>query len=158
MRPSWDEYFLSIVDTVAQRGTCDRGKSGCVIVRDRRLLTTGYVGSLPGDLHCDDVGHKMMEMINDSGQKSSHCVRTIHAEQNAIVQAARFGISLEDAWIYCTMEPCLVCARLIFSSGIVRVIAKKRYHAGQNTRDLFLGAGVHLFVIDDSIEEYNNVT
>ncbi|HWS49060.1 MAG TPA: hypothetical protein VN174_03360, partial [Candidatus Methanoperedens sp.] len=89
VRPSWDEYFLELADAVSKRATCDRGRSGCVIVRDKRILVTGYVGSPAGLPHCDEVGHLMKTMVNEDGSKSDHCVRTVHAEQNAICQAAK---------------------------------------------------------------------
>ncbi len=155
-RISWDEYFMELMDTVAKRATCDRGRSGCLIVRDRRIVSTGYVGSPPGLPHCDDVGHLMKEVIDEDGTVRNHCVRTIHAEQNAICQAARYGISLEGTTLYCKMEPCRVCAMLIISSGIKKVVAKKRYHAAQESRDMFKDAGVDLVVIDNEIETYTN--
>ena len=153
-RPSWDEYFIEMTETVAKRATCDRGRSGCVIVRNNRILTTGYVGSPPGLDHCDDVGHLMKKVMDDDGQIRSHCVRTIHAEQNAICQAARHGVSLEGATLYCKMEPCRVCAMLIISVGIVRVVAKRRYHAAEETRAMFAQAGIRLDVIEDELETY----
>ncbi len=155
-RISWDEYFMELMDTVAKRATCDRGRSGCLIVRDRRIVSTGYVGSPPGLPHCDDVGHLMKEVIDEDGTVRNHCVRTIHAEQNAICQAARYGISLEGTTLYCKMEPCRVCAMLIISSGIKKVVAKKKYHAAQETRDMFREAGVELVVVDNEIETYTN--
>ncbi len=155
-RISWDEYFMELMDTIAKRATCNRGRSGCLIVRDRRIVSTGYVGSPPGLPHCDDVGHLMKEVIDEDGTVRNHCVRTIHAEQNAICQAARYGISLEGTTLYCKMEPCRVCAMLIISSGIKKVVAKKKYHAAQETREMFNAAGVELVVIDDEIETYSN--
>ncbi len=155
-RPSWDEYFLKLVDEVANRATCDRGKSGCIIVRDKRILCTGYVGSPPGFPHCDEVGHQLRKMIEEDGSVRQHCVRTIHAEQNAICQAARYGIPLNGTTLYCTMEPCRVCAMLIISVGIRKVIAKRRYHAGQETRDLFNKAGIELEVLEERVEKYDN--
>src|SRR5690349_4042249 len=115
MRPSWDEYFLNLVDEVARRATCDRGRSGCVVVRDHRILCTGYVGSPPGLPHCEDVGHVLRAVKDEAGTETTHCVRTIHAEQNAVAQAARHGIALHGATFYCTMEPCRTCAMLIIS-------------------------------------------
>lgn len=156
-RPSWDEYFLEIARTVASRATCDRGRSGSVIVRNKRILTTGYVGSPVGVKHCDEVGHLMREVINEDGTHSRHCVRTTHAEQNAIVQAARHGLSIEGSTIYCKMEPCHVCAKLIINSGIRRVVCEKRYHAAQLTRQLFKEAGIKLDVIYDEIELYKDM-
>lgn len=153
-RPEWDEYFLQLSDLVASRATCDRGKSGCVIVKDKRVLTTGYVGSPPGLAHCDDVGHLLREVTYEDGKTKEHCVRTIHAEQNALCQAARYGISVEDATLYCKMEPCRVCAMLIIGVGITRVVCRKRYQAGQDTRDMFKEAGIELVVIEDQVEAY----
>ncbi len=101
VRPSWDEYFMQIANTVAQRATCDRGRSGCVIARDKQLLVTGYVGSPKGLPHCDDVGHQMRKVIHEDGSITNHCVRTVHAEQNAICQAAKLGISLQGSTLYC---------------------------------------------------------
>lgn len=155
-RPSWDEYFMHLVDEVAKRATCDRGKSGAIIVRDKRILCTGYVGSPPGFPHCDEVGHLLKKVIDEDGTIRQHCVRTIHAEQNAIAQAARYGIPLEGTTLYCTMEPCRVCAMLIISVGIKKVIAKRRYHAGQETRELFKKAGIELIVMEDRVETYEN--
>ena len=154
MRPPWDLYFLDLMETVATRATCDRGKSGCIIVKDRQIMTTGYVGSPPNLPHCDDVGHMMKSVIDDDGTTRQHCVRSVHAEQNAICQAAKHGISLEGSTLYCRMEPCRVCAMLIISCGVDRVVAKKLYHAAQETREMFKLAGIELEVIDDQTESY----
>jgi len=155
MRPSWDSYFLDLMEAVATRATCDRGKSGCVIVKDRQIMTTGYVGSPPQLPHCDDVGHMMKSVIDDDGTTRQHCVRSVHAEQNAICQAAKHGISLVGSTLYCKMEPCRVCAMLIISCGVDRVVAKTLYHAAQETRELFKLAGVQLEVVDEEIESYD---
>ena len=156
VRPSWDDYFLQLVDQVATRATCDRGRSGCVVVKDKRIVCTGYVGSPPGLPHCDEAGHEIKKVMDDDGTLRSHCVRTIHAEQNAICQAARNGIALDGATLYCTMEPCRVCAMLVISVGIRRVVAKRRYHAAHDTRQLFAEAGVELEVAEDVVEEYEH--
>ncbi len=155
-RPSWDEYFTRLVDEIASRATCDRGRSGCLIVRNKRIICTGYVGSPPGLPHCDEAGHYMKQMVDEDGTVRSLCVRTIHAEQNALCQAARYGLPLEGTTLYCTMEPCRVCAMLITSVGITRVVAKRRYHAAQDTRDLFAEAGVDLAVVEDVVEQYDD--
>ncbi len=146
------------MDEVAKRATCDRGKSGCVIVRNRRIIATGYVGSPPGFPHCDEAGHDLRKAMDDAGNLRQHCVRTIHAEQNAICQAARNGIALDGADLYCKMEPCRICALLIVSVGIKRVIAKRKYHAALDTPAIFSGAGVELIVVEDSIETYPGQT
>tara|TARA_B100000945_G_C20386967_1_gene600233 strand:- start:275 stop:766 length:492 start_codon:yes stop_codon:yes gene_type:complete len=155
-RPSWDEYFLGLMDQIGTRATCDRGRSGCIIVRDKQIVCTGYVGSPPGFPHCDEVGHLMKEVVEEDGSSRMHCVRTIHAEQNAICQAARYGISLKGTTLYCKMEPCRVCAMLIISVGITKVIAKKKYHAAQETREMFNYADVELVVVEDTVEQYSN--
>jgi len=155
MRPSWDEYFLGLVDEVAARATCDRGKSGCVVVRDKRIICTGYVGSPSGMPHCDDVGHDFKQVIDDDGTIRQHCVRTVHAEQNAIAQAARYGLQLEGTTLYCSMEPCRVCAMLIASSGVTRVVARRRYHAGGDTPEILAAAEVTLDILDDTVETYD---
>ena len=154
MRPTWDDYFLKLVDEVAARATCDRGKSGCVVVRDKRIICTGYVGSPSGMPHCDDVGHDFKQVIDDDGTTRQHCVRTVHAEQNAIVQAARYGLQLEGTTLYCSMEPCRVCAMLIASSGFKRVVARRRYHGGGDTPDILAAAGVKLIIEQDTVENY----
>jgi len=154
MRPSWDEYFLGLVDEVATRATCDRGKSGCVVVRDKRIICTGYVGSPSGMPHCDDAGHDFKQVMDDDGTTRQHCVRTVHAEQNAIVQAARYGLQLEGTTLYCSMEPCRVCAMLIASSGFARVVARRRYHAGGDTPEILAAAGVELVIEQDTVETY----
>lgn len=153
-RPTWDKYFMQVADTVAERGTCDRGKSGSVIVLDKRIVATGYVGSPPGQPHCDDVGHMMRDVIDETGNRSSHCVRTIHAEENAILQAAKNGIALKGGTIYCKMTPCFNCARMIVSVGIKRVVAKKRYHVEGLSLSLFKDAGVQLEILHNEIEQY----
>lgn len=153
-RPSWDEYFIGVSREVAKRATCDRGKSGSVIVKDKRILTTGYVGSPIGMEHCDEAGHQMHSVVNADGSISQHCIRTTHAEQNAIAQAARYGISIDGGTLYCKMEPCHVCAKIIVNAGIKRVVCEKRYHAAQFSRELFRKAGVQLDVLYDEVERY----
>jgi dCMP deaminase len=155
-RPSWDEYFIQLVSEIARRATCDRGKSGCIIVKDKRILCSGYVGSPPGLPHCDETGHLLKKVIDEDGTVRQHCMRTIHAEQNAICQAAKYGISLQGTTLYCSMEPCRTCAMLIISAGIKKVVAKKKYHAGQDTRTLFDQAGIELVVIQDKVQHYKN--
>lgn len=156
-RPKWDDYFLDLIEVIGKRATCDRGKSGCVIVKDNRIISTGYVGSPKGLPHCDDVGHDMKKVMDEEGNVSQHCVRTIHAEQNAICQAAKYGISLDGGTIYCKMTPCAVCAKMIVNSGIKRVVAAKRYHADKETKKVFRQAKIKLRVIDNKLEKYKNM-
>ena len=155
-RPSWDEYFMELANTASKRATCDRGRSGCVIVKDRQLLVTGYVGSPAGLPHCDEVGHLFRKTIDADGHISNHCVRTVHAEQNAICQAARRGIALDGATLYCRMTPCRTCAMLIINCGIKRVVCEKKYHAGAESEELFRQAGVTIEFFNDEVERYDN--
>ncbi len=156
-RPSWDEYFLGIMRMVGARSTCDRGRSGAVIVKDRRILSTGYVGAPAGVAHCDDVGHEMHTVTHPDGSQSRHCIRTAHAEQNAIVQAARVGVALEGSTLYCNMTPCYTCAKMIVNAGIVRVVAAKDYHAGTRSKEIFEEAGVAFELVDDATETYEDM-
>jgi len=155
IRPSWDEYFIKLADTVAQRATCDRGRSGCVITKDRQILVTGYVGSPKGLPHCDEVGHLFKKVIHEDGSVTQHCVRTVHAEQNAITQAARRGIALDGGTLYCRMTPCRTCAMLIINCGIVRVVCEKKYHAGAETEEMFKQVGIELNYMSEEVQQYS---
>jgi len=113
MRPGWDEYFMQIAQTVATRATCPRASVGCVLVRDHRILTTGYNGSPPGVAHCTDAG---CIVVND------HCQRATHAEANAVVQGALHGVTLSKSTAYCTHQPCVNCTKLFISAGVRRLV------------------------------------
>lgn len=144
-RPSWDEYFMSIALQVARRSTCDRAHVGAIIVKDRRILTTGYNGSPSGLPHCDDVGHLLVD---------GHCVRTLHAEQNAIIQAAYHGVSVHGSSIYVTHQPCLICAKMIINAGIRRVVYAGKYP--DNLARQFMaeaGVGLQHFALPDEMLE-----
>jgi dCMP deaminase len=154
-RPSWDEYFLEIMDSVAKRATCDRGRSGCVIACNKRIVATGYVGSPAGTPHCDEVGHEFMKVVDEDGKISTHCVRTAHAEQNAIAHAARVGSSLQGGTLYCKMTPCYTCAKMIINSGIERVVAQKDYHAGKRSKSIFKEAKIKFELVEKTIEKYD---
>lgn len=155
-RPSWDEYFIEIANTVSKRATCNRGRSGCVVVRDRQILVTGYVGSPVGLPHCDDVGHQFKRTIHEDGHITNHCVRTVHAEQNAICQAAKLGISLDGSTLYCRMTPCRTCAMLIINCGIKRVVCEKRYHTAEESEEMFKQAGIQLEYFSEETLKYDN--
>jgi dCMP deaminase len=156
IRPTWDEYFMEVARTIAKRATCDRGRSGCVIARDKQLLVTGYVGSPVGLPHCDDVGHLMKKVIHDDDTISQHCMRTVHAEQNAICQAAKLGVPLDGATVYCKMTPCRTCAMLIINCGIKRVVCEKKYHRGAESEQMFKDAGVVLEFFEEDFVKYEN--
>jgi dCMP deaminase len=117
-RASWDEYFMAIAREVATRSTCDRKHVGAVVVRDRMILATGYNGSIRGLAHCDDEGHLM---------EDGHCVRTVHAEANAIVQAARAGVRVDGGDIYVSASPCFGCFKLIANAGMRRIVFGEFY-------------------------------
>lgn len=157
-RPRWDEYFLNIANEVGKRGTCDRGKFGCVIVKNKRIISTGYVGAPSGLPHCDEAGHLMKKILEEDGTKRLHCVRTTHAEANAIAQAAKHGVSVDDATMYLRMEPCLDCTKLLINSGIKKVVVEKKYHGAKDSRDFLKNAGVKLVVLNDEVEKYPNQT
>jgi dCMP deaminase len=154
-RPSWDEFFIEMANLAGNRGTCDRGKAGSVIVKDKRLLSMGYVGAPAGLPHCDEVGHEMQSVENSDGTKSLHCVRTTHAEQNAIANAARYGTNINGATIYVKMEPCYTCAKIIVNSGIKRVVAQFGYHKAERSRAIFKEAGVELVVLNNQAIAYH---
>ena len=157
IRPSWDEYFLNLLEPIGSRGSCDRGRSGAVIVSPgHTIVATGYVGAAPGQPHCDEVGHMMNTVIHEDGTQSQHCVRTLHAEENAILQCAKDGISVQGTTIYCKMVPCYNCAMRIVRVGVKRVVAMKRYHADQKSIKLFRDAEVNLVIMDNTIEPYEN--
>jgi dCMP deaminase len=155
-RPTWDEYFIGIMEMVGARSTCDRGKSGSVIVKDKRIISTGYVGAPAGCKHCDEADHEFHIVIDENGE-SKHCIRTTHAEQNAIAQAARSGISTDGATLYCKMTPCYVCAKIIINSGIKRVVALKDYHKGGRSKEIFKEAGVEFELVNEELETYSNM-
>jgi dCMP deaminase len=154
VRPTWDEYFMEIVHAVATRATCDRGRGGCVIAKNKQILVTGYVGSPKGLPHCDDVGHQMKTVTHEDGHTSQHCMRTIHMEQNALCQASKLGVPIDGATLYIKYTPCATCAKMLINAGIVRVVCEKRYHAGSETEEMFRQVGIELHYFDDSIEEY----
>jgi dCMP deaminase len=141
-RIPWDYYFMRIARLVAQRSTCIRRKVGAVIVRDKHILTTGYNGAPKGLAHCTDVGCLREELGIPSGERVEIC-RGIHAEQNALVQAARFGISLEGGVLYCTTQPCVTCAKLLINAGIERIIYLEGYADKLGNR-MLAEAGVKL--------------
>ena len=154
MRPSWDEYFIEVLHALQKRASCDRGKTACIFTKDNQILTTGYVGSPPGFPHCDEEGHLLKKMMDEDGNIKEHCVRTIHAEQNAICQAAKRGVALEGSTVYVTMTPCRTCAMMLISIGVKKVIAEYKYHAGKDTEEMFKTAGIELSFINNETMKY----
>lgn len=119
VRPSWDSYFIEIAGVVSRRSTCPRANVGCVLVRDNRILSTGFNGACTGQPHCTDVGCLMVD---------NHCQRAIHAEQNAIIQCALHGVSTNDATAYVTHFPCVACAKMLINAGVWRVVYLNDYN------------------------------
>jgi len=144
MRPSWDEYFVEIARQVATRSTCLRRHVGAVIVRDKRILCTGYNGAPRNMEHCDVVGCLREEMGIPSGQRQEIC-RGLHAEQNAIIQAALHGVSTEGATLYVTHQPCITCAKMSINAGVVRIVCASSY-PDELSRNMLDEAGVLLEV------------
>lgn len=126
VRPSWDEYFMSIAEMVATRSTCLRRRVGAVLVKDRRLLATGYNGAPAGVRHCEETGCLRQNSSVPSGQRHELC-RGLHAEQNAIIQAAYHGISIAGAALYCTNQPCIICTKMLVNAGIAAVFFLDAY-------------------------------
>ncbi|MEA2087925.1 MAG: cytidine/deoxycytidylate deaminase family protein [Candidatus Caldatribacteriota bacterium] len=125
-RPTWDEYFMEITELVSRRSTCLRRKVGAVIVQDKRILTTGYNGAPRGLPHCLEIGCLREIKKVASGERQELC-RGLHAEQNAIVQAALHGLSIKGSVLYCSTQPCVTCAKMIINSGIKKIIYKEKY-------------------------------
>ncbi len=128
-RPNWDEYFMTIAQQVATRSTCLRRKVGAVLVHRKRILATGYNGAPRGMAHCFDVGCLREQLQIPSGQRHEMC-RGLHAEMNALLQAAIYGVSVEGAVLYCTTQPCVLCAKMLINAGICRIYMDEGYPDG----------------------------
>jgi dCMP deaminase len=139
-RPDWDTYFMDITHLVAKRSTCVRRAVGAIIVKDKRILSTGYNGAPSGIRHCGDVGCLRKKMNVKSGERHELC-RGIHAEQNAIIQAAYHGVSIKDAALYCTNLPCVICAKMIINAGLARIYYESGY-ADELSQDMMEEAGI----------------
>jgi len=143
-RPSWDEYFMMIAEDVARRSTCLRRHVGAILVVERRLLATGYNGAPSGVPHCCEVGCLRDEMDVPSGERHELC-RGLHAEQNAIIQAAKHGVRIDGATLYTTHHPCSICAKMAINAGVVRIVCREDYPDDLGKKMLALG-GVELEV------------
>ncbi|MCD6493149.1 MAG: cytidine/deoxycytidylate deaminase family protein [Archaeoglobaceae archaeon] len=142
MRPSLDEYFMEIAKVVAKRSTCLRQNVGAVIVKDKRILATGYNGAPSGLPHCLEIGCLREKLNVPSGERQELC-RAVHAEQNAIIQAAVHGVSIAGATLYTTHQPCIMCAKMIINAKIVRVVYGKRY-ADERGLEFLKEAGIEV--------------
>ncbi|MBA4370073.1 MAG: cytidine deaminase [Coriobacteriaceae bacterium] len=141
-RPSWDEYFMAIAEQVAGRSTCIRRACGAVLVKDKRILATGYNGAPRGIAHCDQVGCLREQLGVPSGEKHELC-RAIHAEQNAVVQAAKYGTQIDGSMVYTTHQPCVLCAKILINAGVTEIVFRDAY-PDQLSQDLIAEAGVEL--------------
>ena len=149
-RPSWDEYFLEIARLVKSRSTCLRRQVGAVFVRDKRLLATGYNGAPSGLKHCEEVGCIRDREGVPSGERHELC-RGIHAEQNAMLQAAQHGVGLSGSILYCTNQPCVLCAKMLINAGVKRIVALSDY-PDKLSREMLDEAGVVI-----QVEELDSV-
>jgi dCMP deaminase len=150
-RPSWETYFMNIINLVAERSTCLRRAVGAVLVKDKRILSTGYNGSPSNLKHCAEVGCLREKLGIESGKMHELC-RGIHAEQNAIIQAAYHGVSVKGAIIFCTNQPCSICARMIINAGIKKIYYQSGY-ADSLAKELLDEAGIELQQIDSDVRE-----
>ena len=148
VRPGWDEYFLAIARQVATRSTCLRRRVGAVLVRDKRILATGYNGAPRGLPHCDATGCPRRRLGIPSGQRHEIC-RALHAEMNALLQAAAHGVGVADSWLYCTTQPCILCAKMLINAGVVRIVHAEGY-PDEFARAMLEEAGVSITHAADS--------
>lgn len=142
-RPDWDTYFMSLAEVISTRANCLKRRVGAVIVKNRRIISTGYNGTPSGIKNCFEGGCKRCATTTKSGENLAECVCS-HAEENAITQAAYHGIALKDSSLYCTLSPCLLCARMIIGAGIKEVIFKEEYCFEEQTKALLKEAGIKI--------------
>jgi dCMP deaminase len=154
IRPSWDEYFMKIAMLVSERSTCLRHHVGAILVKDRRVITTGYNGAAAGVKDCLELGCLRNQLGIPSGERHEIC-RAIHAEQNAIIQAAKHGENIEGSTIYCTHSPCIICTKMMINSGVKRIVTYGEYPDIGGVKDLLKEAGVKLEKIDRPSDKIN---
>ena len=154
-RPSWDAYFMEIAQVTATRANCSRRKVAAVVVFENQIISTGYNGTPRGVRNCFEGGCARCAGTAPSGASLEECI-CVHAEQNAICQAAKRGIPIEGGTLYCRMTPCRTCAMLIINCGIVRVVCQRRYHDADDSEAMFKTAGVKLEYINNEIQQYDN--
>ena len=151
MRPTWDSYFMEITKLVASRSSCLRRKVGAVLVKDKRILATGYNGAPTGMKHCEEVGCLRERLHVPSGERHELC-RGLHAEQNAIIQAARQGTEIVGSTLYCTTAPCSLCAKMLINAGVVRIVYEGSY-PDERALEFFKEAGVKVELFAPQSEE-----
>lgn len=147
MRPSWNEYFMEITRVISSRSTCLRRKVGAIIVLERRIISTGYNGAPSGLKHCDEVGCLRKDLKIPSGQRHELC-RGLHAEQNAIIQAAVYGVSVRGGTLYATHSPCIVCAKMLVNADIEKIICQEGY-PDELTNEMLKAADIPLHIIGE---------
>lgn len=145
-RPDWDTYFLDIVELVSKRSTCLRRAVGAGLVRDKRILSTGYNGAPSKIRHCFDIGCLRDQLRVPSGERHELC-RGLHAEQNAVIQAALHGVNTKDSTLYCTNHPCVICAKMIINAGIVRIVIRDGY-SDKLAADMLKEAGIRVEIVE----------
>jgi dCMP deaminase len=150
-RPSWEEYFMEIARLVARRSTCLRRQVGAVVVKEKNILATGYNGAPSGVSHCSDIGCLRQKLGIPSGERHELC-RGLHAEQNAIIQAAKHGISINGATLYCTSFPCVICTKMIINAGIKRIVYLEGY-PDKLSAELQQEAGIEVCSFNDILEK-----
>ena len=148
-RPSWDKYFIEITRLVATRSTCLRRGVGALLVKNRNILTTGYNGAPSGIKHCDKSGCIRQQTNTPSGERHELC-RGLHAEQNAIIQAAKHGVNIDGATLYCTTMPCVSCAKMLINSGVRRVVFDEGY-SDELARAMFIESGVEIEYFENAV-------
>lgn len=149
-RPDWDNYFMDIALTVTRRASCLRRRVGALLVQDRRILATGYNGAPSGLPHCAETGCLRQQLGVPSGERQELC-RGLHAEQNAIIQAALHGVAVTGATLYCTLEPCIVCAKMLINAGVVRVVFLGNY-PDRMAADFLSQAGVEMLRLERPVD------
>ncbi len=147
-RPNWDEYFMEMAELTSKRSTCIRRQVGAVIVKEKHIIATGYNGAPRGVKHCEERGGCLREKLNvPSGERHELCM-AVHAEQNAIIQAATLGQSIEGGVIYVTHQPCVICAKMIINAGIKRIVVREGY-PDQLSRDILAEAGLRIVMLGE---------
>lgn len=155
-RPSWEEYFMEIARLVARRSTCLRRQVGAVVVKDKNILATGYNGTPSGITHCSEVGCLRQKLNVPSGERHELC-RGLHAEQNAIIQAAKHGVNIADATLYCTNSPCVICSKMIINSGVKRIVYLEGY-PDDLSLEMLKESGIELCCFDETAGRQTEVS
>ncbi len=150
-RPTWDQYFIDITHLVATRSTCLRRQVGALLVKDRNILATGYNGTPSGIRHCEETGCLRERLKVPSGERHELC-RGLHAEQNAIIQAARHGINIDGSSLYCTTMPCIICTKMLINAGIKRIVYEEGY-GDELAREMVEEAGIEIRRFDRPMQE-----